>query len=217
MVSKTWLLLLLPPVFQLLPVILILGSPHAKKKNPSFGSLGGFKKWKELNMSLLCCGNYRVATVTNSLSYHSSAQRMHRTRSQTQATLPLHPNEEIAHALHCLQPLPSPLLDKKELERHDHGRHPDCQFTSFIHETKRTLSALEDIIRVRTVIGTSLTYRFQRRFGWFTWTFHTFLTTSPLQRSWKLHIVFLLPTREVQPEIRQGPVEPTSDRLYGSD
>ena len=33
--------------------------------------------------------------------------------------------------------------------RHDHGRHPDCQFTSFIHATKKTVPGLDDIMWVR--------------------------------------------------------------------
>ena len=68
-----------------------------------------------------------------------------RTRSRTQAILRLHPNEEIAHALHSIQPL----LDQHKLQWHDHGRHPDCQFTSFIHASKKTIPSMEEIMDVR--------------------------------------------------------------------
>ena len=55
------------------------------------------------------------------------------TRSRTQATLPSHPNDEIAHALLSIQPV----LAQYELDWHDIGRHPDCQFTSFIHQRRK--------------------------------------------------------------------------------
>ena len=70
---------------------------------------------------------------------------MMRTRSQHQAILRIHPNEEIAHALHSLQYL----LDQHKLRWHDHGRNPDCQFTSFIHALKNTIPSMEDIMLVR--------------------------------------------------------------------
>ena len=70
---------------------------------------------------------------------------MLRTRSRARATLPLHPNEEFAHALLSIQPL----LAQYELDWHDHGRHPDCQFASFIHAAKKTVPGLEDIMAVR--------------------------------------------------------------------
>ena len=65
--------------------------------------------------------------------------------SKTQAILRLHANEKIAHALHSIQPL----LDHHKLQWHDHGRNPDCQFTSFIHALQKTIPALEKIIEVR--------------------------------------------------------------------
>ena len=68
-----------------------------------------------------------------------------RTRSRTQAILQQHPNVEIAHALHSIQPL----LDQHQLQRHDYGQSPDCQFTSFIDASKKTIPALEDIMSVR--------------------------------------------------------------------
>ena len=70
---------------------------------------------------------------------------MQRTKSKTQATSPSHPNEEIAHALHSVQDL----LAELKLVWHDHGRQPDCQFTSFIHATKKTVPGLDDIMAVR--------------------------------------------------------------------
>ena len=68
-----------------------------------------------------------------------------RTRSRTRAILQLHPNEEITHALHSIQPL----LAQHQLQWHDYGRSPDCQFTSFIHASKKTIPALEEIMEVR--------------------------------------------------------------------
>ena len=70
---------------------------------------------------------------------------MQRTRSETQGGLPLHPNEKIAHAFHSIPHL----LDQHQLVWHDHGRHPDCQFTSFIHVTKKTVPGLDEIMTVR--------------------------------------------------------------------
>ena len=68
-----------------------------------------------------------------------------RTRSRTQAILQLHPNEEIAYALHSIQPL----LNQHQLQYHDYGQSPDCQFTSFIHASKKKIPTLEDIMAVR--------------------------------------------------------------------
>ena len=68
-----------------------------------------------------------------------------RTRSRTQAILRLHPNEEVAHALHSIQPL----LDQHKLQWHDHGQYPDCQFTSFIHASKKTIPDMEEIMAFR--------------------------------------------------------------------
>ena len=63
---------------------------------------------------------------------------MQRTRSKIQGGPPLHQNVEIAHALHSIQHI----LDQHQLVWHDQGRHPDCQFTSFIHATKKTVEIL---------------------------------------------------------------------------
>ena len=68
-----------------------------------------------------------------------------RTRSQHQAILRIHPNEKIAQALHSIQHV----LEQHKLQWHDHGRNPDCQFTSFIHASQKTIPALEKIIEVR--------------------------------------------------------------------
>ena len=70
---------------------------------------------------------------------------MMRTRSQHQAILRIHPNEKIAQALHSIQHV----LEQHKLQWHDHGRNPDCQFTSFIHASQKTIPALEKIIEVR--------------------------------------------------------------------
>ena len=67
------------------------------------------------------------------------------TRSRTQGTLPIHPNGEIVHSLPSIQTF----LDQHNLGWHDHGRHADCQFTSFIHDTKKTVPGLDDIMQVR--------------------------------------------------------------------
>ena len=67
------------------------------------------------------------------------------TRAQHQAILRIHANEKIAHALHSIQPL----LEQHKLQWHDHGRNPDCQFTSFIHASQKTIPLEEDILLVR--------------------------------------------------------------------
>ena len=72
--------------------------------------------------------------------------------AQTQVVLPLHPNEEIALSLHSIQPL----LDQHQLQWHDYGRIPDCQFTSFIHASKKTVPALEVIMEVRRAVRNCL-------------------------------------------------------------
>ena len=63
------------------------------------------------------------------------------TRSKTQGGL----NEEIVHTVHSIQNL----LDQHHLVWHDYERHPDWQFTSFIHVTKKTVPGLDDIMGVR--------------------------------------------------------------------
>jgi hypothetical protein len=68
-----------------------------------------------------------------------------RTRSRTQTVLRVHPNEEVAHTLHSIQPL----LEQHKLQSHDHGQHPDCQFTSFIHVSKKTIPDMEEIMSFR--------------------------------------------------------------------
>ena len=70
---------------------------------------------------------------------------MQRTRSKIQGGPPLHQNVEIAHALHSIQHI----LDQHQLVWHDQGRHPDCQFTSFIHATKKAVPGLDEIMAVR--------------------------------------------------------------------
>ncbi len=57
-----------------------------------------------------------------------------RTRSCTRALLRIHQNEKIARALQSTQPL----LDQHKFQWHDHGRHPDCQFTSSIHDIENS-------------------------------------------------------------------------------
>ena len=54
---------------------------------------------------------------------------MRRTRSQTRATWPSHPNKHTDAALQSIRHI----LDEHDLTWHDKGRDPDCQFTSFIH------------------------------------------------------------------------------------
>ena len=65
----------------------------------------------------------------------------------SQVTLSLHPNEEIVYDLHSLHDL----LSHLQLVWYDHGRHPDCQFTSFIHATKKKVPGLEVIMEVRSL------------------------------------------------------------------
>ena len=66
-------------------------------------------------------------------------------RPLTRALSQLHSNEEIARALNSMQPL----LHQHKLQWQDHGRHPDCQFTSFIHASKKTIPAMAEIMDVR--------------------------------------------------------------------
>ena len=70
------------------------------------------------------------------------------TRSQTQAISQLHPNEEIVRALHSIQHL----LVQHQLQWHDIGRNPDCQFTSFIHAAEKTVPDHDAIMRVRRAV-----------------------------------------------------------------
>jgi hypothetical protein len=70
-----------------------------------------------------------------------------RTRSTTQAILRLHPNKEVAHALHSIQPL----LDQHKLQWNNHGQYPDCQFSSFIQTSMKTIPDMEEIMAFRKV------------------------------------------------------------------
>ena len=71
-----------------------------------------------------------------------------RTRSQHQAILQLHSNEEIVYALHSTQHL----LAQHQLQWHDIGRNPDCQFASFIHASEEKVPDHEAIIQVRRAV-----------------------------------------------------------------
>ena len=73
---------------------------------------------------------------------------MRRTRSRHHAILQLHSNEEIARALHSIQPL----LVQHQLQWHDIGRNPDCQFASFIHASEEKVPEQEQIIQVRRAV-----------------------------------------------------------------
>ena len=57
----------------------------------------------------------------------------------------LHPNKEIASGLHPVLPL----LAQHQLQWHDVGRNPDCQFASFIHASMETDLNLDAIMVVR--------------------------------------------------------------------
>ena len=70
------------------------------------------------------------------------------TRSQYQAISQLHPNKEIASALHSILPL----LAQHQLQWHDFGRYPDCQFTSFIHASQESDPNLDKIMEVRRAV-----------------------------------------------------------------
>ena len=70
------------------------------------------------------------------------------TRSRSQAISQLHPNKEIASALHSILPL----LEQHQLQWHDIGRNPDCQFTSFIHASEEKVPEQEQIIQVRRAV-----------------------------------------------------------------
>ena len=70
------------------------------------------------------------------------------TRSRSQAISQLHPNKEIASALHSILPL----LEQHQLQWHDIGRNPDCQFTSFIHTSQKTDPNLDKIMEVRRAV-----------------------------------------------------------------
>ena len=67
------------------------------------------------------------------------------TRSRSKATGPAHQNKLIDDALQSIRPL----LAGKHLEWHDKGRHPDCQFTSFIHATQKIVPELKQILDTR--------------------------------------------------------------------
>jgi hypothetical protein len=75
----------------------------------------------------------------------SSALRMTLTRSQSQAISQLHANKEIASALLSVLPL----LAQHQLQWHDIGRNPDCQFSSFIHASEEKVPDLDKIMAVR--------------------------------------------------------------------
>ena len=66
----------------------------------------------------------------------------------SQAILQLHPNEEIARALHSILPL----LAQHQLQWHDFGRNPDCQFSIFLHASQGTVPDLEVIMEVRRAV-----------------------------------------------------------------
>jgi hypothetical protein len=70
------------------------------------------------------------------------------TRSRSQAISQLHPNEEIASALHSILPL----LALHQLRWHDIGRYPECQFTSFIHASQESDPNLDKIMEVRRAV-----------------------------------------------------------------
>ena len=70
------------------------------------------------------------------------------TRSRSQAISQLHPNKEIASALHSILSL----LEQHQLQWHDIGRNPDCQFTSFIHASEEKVPEQEQIIQVRRAV-----------------------------------------------------------------
>ena len=70
------------------------------------------------------------------------------TRAVSQAISQLHPNEDIARALHSILPL----LAQHQLYWHDIGRNPDCQFASFIHATEEKVPEHEQIIQVRRAV-----------------------------------------------------------------
>ena len=71
-----------------------------------------------------------------------------RTRSQHQAILQLHSTEETTYALHSIQHL----LAQHQLQWHDIGRNPDCQFASFIHASEEKVPDHEAIIQVRRAV-----------------------------------------------------------------
>ena len=68
-------------------------------------------------------------------------------RPLTRAISQLHSNEEITRALNSIQPL----FHQDKLQWQDHGRRPDCQFTSFIHASKKTIPVMAEIMDVRRV------------------------------------------------------------------
>ena len=67
------------------------------------------------------------------------------TRSLSKATGPAHSNKRIDDALQSIRSL----LAEKHLAWHDTGRHPDCQFTSFIHSTQKIEPDLKQILDTR--------------------------------------------------------------------
>jgi hypothetical protein len=70
------------------------------------------------------------------------------TRSVSQVISQLHPNEDIARALHSILPL----LTQHQLQWHDFGRNPDCQFVSFIHSSEEKVPEHEQIMQVRRAV-----------------------------------------------------------------
>jgi hypothetical protein len=70
------------------------------------------------------------------------------TRAVSQAISQLHPNEDIARALHSILPL----LVQHQLHWDDIGRNPDCQFASFIHASEEKVPEDEQIIQVRRAV-----------------------------------------------------------------